>query len=360
MRGKRDAELVGRQHPVECLVQLRSGGEMLLRRTRRAAAHQRAVRPVMPGGGQLDVRCARCGAGKGLGCERARPQPPCRQPLDPAALGHPFARTIGRCARQFQRGGIVVLDVIAPRDPLAPFGASIARKLPVGLAQQAVGFGGIVALDRLEDCAGGGAGHRPVIDAARQDPLGGIGLAREALLARQRGEIGDPALRAHPRELFGLRQIGTGVEPCGDLLGRDLGAIGVGVELGAGGLGEHTIGALGEQAFDLGPLLGIDRGEQLAVALALLGREHGCQRAIDRSRAVPARHQIARLRRSGRRQRERRQHGCRHRPAPELPNALHSVADHSIHLRQNRAFSRGMSIRASSVSLINTGTLPPA
>ena len=167
----------------------------------------------MPRSSEFDIRGARRGAGKGVARQRALAEPPCGQPFDPRALGHPLARAFSHGARQFERGGVIVLDIVAPRDPLAPFGARVAGEEGVGLGEQALGLGRAVGLDRLEDRGRGGGGHGAVIGRTRQNALGRGRLAGKALLARQRGEIFDPALGAHPHQLFGLRQIGSGVEP---------------------------------------------------------------------------------------------------------------------------------------------------
>jgi len=103
----------------------------------------------MPGRGQFGVGGARSGPGKGIAGQRAIAQPPCGQPFHPCAFGHPFTAAFGRSARQFERGGVVVFDIVAPRHPLAPFGTGITGKLPVSLGQQALGFGRVIGLDRF-------------------------------------------------------------------------------------------------------------------------------------------------------------------------------------------------------------------
>jgi len=248
---------------------------------------------------------------------------------------------------------------VTPCDPLTPFRTGIAGKLHVSLCQQALGFGGVITLDCVKDRCCRACGQGAIIHGARQDPFGRVGLARECLCGRERGQIFNPAFGPHPNQLIGLRQIDPGGEPCRDLFGRNFGAIGMGEIFRARHLGKHPIGALGKQFFNHAPFLGINRGEQLTVMRALFGPKHHCKRVFAARLIVQMRHQAARLRlcgdrpdKAGGQPRQRNRGKCGAR-------AHYSEADHSIHLFQNRDFNRGMSIMASSVSLTITGALPP-
>ena len=84
----------------------------------------------------------------------------------------------------------------------------------------------------------------------------------------------------------------------------------MGVIFGPRKRGQQAVGLLRQQGIDGGPLLGIDRGEELAVMRLFLGRKDGADGAFGRGRAVPARDEIAALRRRRRGQGKSAEHGC--------------------------------------------------
>src|SRR5690606_13959829 len=89
-----------------------------------AAAHRRAARPVLRGGAQLDVHGVIGGALERLARLAAISQSPGGEPGGPFALRDPRAGARLRDRlRQGERGEVLILDIIAPGDARAPFGA---------------------------------------------------------------------------------------------------------------------------------------------------------------------------------------------------------------------------------------------
>lgn len=80
------------------------------------------------------------------GCAFAIAQAPSSEARDPITLGHPGAGTFGYPLRHCQRGGIVVLDIVAPCHALAPFGAGFGTERRIDPFQQRACAARIVVL----------------------------------------------------------------------------------------------------------------------------------------------------------------------------------------------------------------------
>ena len=121
------AQLFEREHAVQGFIHPCGTAQLLGGLFRLTATHQRAARPVIGGGRKFGVGGT---LRRTLEIDRgtfAIVEPPRSQPGNPVTFGNPRARTAFRYrARHAQRGGVLVLDVIAPRNTLAPFGARFA------------------------------------------------------------------------------------------------------------------------------------------------------------------------------------------------------------------------------------------
>src|SRR3546814_12027344 len=85
----------------------------------RSATCQRPCCPEMRVGAQFRAVGVIGRAPEGIGRSGTVTQPPCGEPGDPIAFRDPCARPIAHGERECIGGGIVVLDIVAPRHALA-------------------------------------------------------------------------------------------------------------------------------------------------------------------------------------------------------------------------------------------------
>ena len=315
------------------------------------------MRPVMRSGSQLDIGRLAGGTGEGFSGQLAIAKAPCCKPGHPFAFGNPWPSAFGNGFSQREGVLIIVLDVEAPRHPLTPLGARFGAEQRIDLLEDRIGAGGIVIDDGIEDRGGVLRGYRAIIDPARKNALGRGALTAEALGLRECGEVFEPATLTQTAQLFGLRKFYTLREPVRDLLCRYCGTVGMGVIFGERHLVQDAL-TLIEQRLDLVPLFPVDCPEDFAIMLALLARKNAWDRCITRGAPIIMRSHAARnaigLRGGGLSERECGEKGSsKQRRAQRLVRS--QSADHSIHLRQNRALRRGIDIMLSSPSLTING-----
>ena len=201
-------------------------------------------------------------------------QPPCGEPGDPIAFGDPG--TTAAIAGRIRHGPglrVLIFDVVAESDAVAPFRPRIARQSGIHPVQQQAGTIRIVIGDPFEDRGLYAFRHRTVVDRTGPDTLGRPGLADEIACRAQIGRVHEPARLAKADDGFRLRQRGIARQPAFDARQFDARTLRMEVIGRQCRAMERAVIATGQHDLDPVPVLAVDRFEQRAVIGAVVLRE---------------------------------------------------------------------------------------
>ena len=206
-------------------------------------------------------------------------QPPGSKSDDPFPFRDPGPAAFRHCSCQRQRLGIAILDVVAPRYPLAPFRAGIGRQSGVDPVEQQARTIRIVIADMLENGAGDIGRHRAILDAPRAIAPRDARLAAQAARSGKAGCFRGSARYCEAGDAFGLRKIAIATDPVLQAFERNAWAFGVKIIFRQGGPVKRTFAPFAEQDLHAVPIACIHRFEKRGVVELVFLRQQSGQGA---------------------------------------------------------------------------------